>query len=306
MTDIAVVGSANLDVVVPVDRHPGVGETVLGGDHVLVPGGKGANQAVAAARLGAAVALVGRTGDDDAGETLRRSIEGAGVETTHLRRDAVAPSGLALITVGPDGDNAIVVSPGANGRVSPADVAEAAALIGAVPVLLMQLEIPYDAVAAAASRASGTVVLDPAPAPDPGTQIPLTGVDIIVPNETELARISEGLDAPTPDPDSLDELIHAARRIPVETVVVTLGARGALVVDRSTATHVPAPTITPVDTTGAGDAFRAALAVGLLHGADLGAVVAEAVRVGAAAAMRPGAQPAMPTPAEVDELLATS
>ena len=152
---IAVLGSANLDIVIPVPHHPVTGETVMGGDHALVPGGKGANQAVAAARLGADVSFVGRLGSDDAGATLRESLEAAGVDTTFLRDDAGAPSGIALIGVDEAGDNAIVVSPGANGRVGPEDVADAEAVIRDATVLLLQLEVPMEAVAAAARVASG-------------------------------------------------------------------------------------------------------------------------------------------------------
>ena len=299
MTEIAIVGSANLDVVVPVERHPEVGETVLGGDHSLVPGGKGANQAVAAARLGASVALVGRTGVDDAGERLRASIGGAGVDMTHLAEDESAPSGLALITVGPDGDNTIVVSPGANARVCADDIAAAAELLASAPVLLMQLEVPAAAVTAAADAARGVVLLDPAPAPESIPDELLAGIDVLIPNESELASLA-GVDQ---IPDRPDDIAACARRLSVETVVVTLGARGALVVDETGSSHVPAPPVTAVDTTGAGDAFRAALAVGFVRGLDLGAAVDRAVRVGAAATLRPGAQPSMPTERDVDELV---
>tara|TARA_B100000749_G_scaffold86663_1_gene65855 strand:+ start:151 stop:1074 length:924 start_codon:yes stop_codon:yes gene_type:complete len=291
---IAVLGSANLDIVIPVPHHPVTGETVMGGDHALVPGGKGANQAVAAARLGADVSFVGRLGSDDAGATLRESLEAAGVDTTFLRDDAGAPSGIALIGVDEAGDNAIVVSPGANGRVGPEDVADAEAVIRDATVLLLQLEVPMEAVAAAARVASGTVVLNPAPAaPLPDDLLQL--VDVLVPNAIELAQL-----VGTEPPGDVDEVVELARSLPVATVVVTMGAAGALLVTPDDYLVVPAPTIHPVDTTGAGDSFCGALAEALARGVELGTAVERAVHAGAVTATRPGAQPAMPTTADIE------
>ncbi len=300
MTGIVVVGSANLDIVVPVERHPTVGETVLGGDHELIPGGKGANQAVAAARLGASVSMVGRTGEDAAAEILRQSIEGAGVDTRNLVADADAPSGLALITVGPDGDNAIVVSPGANGRVSESDITDARDLLAAADVVLAQLEIPLDAVLAAAAATTGLFVLDPAPAPAglPGSLLEQT--DIVVPNEIELAALL-GINAL---PEEVDAIAEAARQLPTREVVVTIGRRGAVLVGPDGWSHVAAPEVDAVDTTGAGDAFRAALARAIAGGSSRIEAVEWAARVGAVATLRFGAQPAMPTADEVESMLA--
>ena len=182
---VVVIGSANLDIVVPVPHHPVTGETVMGGDHALVPGGKGANQAVAAARQGADVAFVGRVGADDAGTTLRISLEEAGVLTTHLTTDNEAPSGIALIGVDDDGDNAIVVSPGANARVAATDVTAAAPAVADAKVVLLQLEVHVEAVTTAADIATGTVILNPAPAPTGPGSLPLRlldRVDVLVPN----------------------------------------------------------------------------------------------------------------------------
>ena len=302
--EIAVVGSANLDLVVEVATIPVPGETVLGGDLRRIPGGKGANQAVAAARLGRRVAMVGRVGDDDAGTTLRSAMDAAGVDTTWLLNTDNTPSGTALIAVAADGDNAIVVSPGANGRVSSADVASAAGVLGAAAVVLLQLEVPLEAVAAAVRHARGMVVLNPAPAPT--AMLPddlLDGVDVIVPNQTELATLAgyTGLSAiGEVDPDTA---VALARGLPVAAAVVTLGAAGAMVVTPADATHVPAPAVEPADTTAAGDAFCGALADALVDGADLVGATEWAVRVGAAATLRPGAQPSLPTAAEVDRLL---
>ena len=302
--EVAVVGSANLDLVVDVATIPVPGETVLGGDMRRIPGGKGANQAVAAARLGRRVAMIGRVGDDDAGAILRATLDSAGVDTTDLHATADTPSGIALIAVGAGGDNTVVVSPGANGRFSAADVEAANKVVAAANVVLLQLEIPVETVAAAVRCARGTVVLNPAPAP--ATPIPadvLDGVDVLVPNQTELATLAghAGLSAiGAVDPDTA---VALARGLPVAAVVVTLGAAGAMVVTRSEATHVPAPVVAPVDTTAAGDAFCGALADALTDGTSLVDACRWAVRVGAAATLRAGAQPSMPTRAEVDQLL---
>ncbi len=296
--EIVVVGSANLDIVVPVQHHPGAGETVLGGDHRLVPGGKGANQATATSRLGRRVAIVGRVGDDDAGATLRKALDDAGVDTTALLATADAPSGIALISVADDGDNAIVVSPGANARLTPADIAAAGDLITGCDAVLLQFETPMETVAAAARAAAGLVVLNPAPAAalDPAL---LDHVDVLVPNEIELAQLTE-----RPPATDLDEVADQARQLGVTTVVVTLGERGALAIADGTVLHQPAPVIEPVDTTGAGDAFCAALTDGLLRG-RLDTALAWAVRVGAATALRAGAGPSLPTPDEVERLLSS-
>ena len=287
---IAVVGSVNLDVVVPVERHPAPGETVLGGDRVDLPGGKGANQAVAAARLGRDVAIVGRVGADAAGRRLREGLRAEGVDVRHLAEDPDAPSGVALIAVAADGENTIIVSPGANARVSARDVEAARDVLAAAGVTLLQLEIPPEAVAAAVRAAGGTVVLNPAPARalDPAV---LEGVDVLVPNRGEL-----GLLAGAPAPEDAGQAVALARAVPgPRAVVVTLGAAGAVVVEQARVEHVPAPEADAVDATGAGDAFCGALADALSRGAEL----VEAARWGVAAAAlsveRRGAQAGMPT-----------
>ncbi len=291
---VVVLGSANLDIVVPVPHHPVTGETVMGGDHSLVPGGKGANQAVAASRLGATVSFVGRVGPDDAGVTLRESLETAGVDTGLLRVDPDAPTGIALIGVDAAGDNAIVVSPGANGRVGPEDVVDAATVVRDAAVLLLQLEVPMEAVTAAARLATGRVILNPAPAaPLPGDLLEL--VDVLVPNAIELAQLVGAEPA-----DEVDEVAAQARSLPVDTVVVTRGADGALLVTPYDHLVVPAPTIHPVDTTGAGDSFCGALAEALARGVELSVAVERAVHAGAVTATRPGAQPAMPTTSDIE------
>jgi ribokinase len=277
---IAVVGSINLDVVVEVARHPAPGETVIGGDRRELPGGKGANQAVAAARLGATVALVGRVGADDTGRRLRDGLAGEGVDVEHVLVDPEAPTGMALIAVDGAGENTIVVSPGANARVGAADVEPARDVLASAAVTLVQHEVPEDAVAAAIAAAGGTVVLNPAPA-----RRIVAAVDVLVPNLGEL----EALAGRAGDPVELARGLEAAR-----AVVVTLGAEGAVVVDGDHAERVAAPRVEAVDTTGAGDAFCGALAQALDSGADLVEAARWAARAAAASVTRLGAQGGMP------------
>jgi ribokinase len=293
--DVLVVGSLNLDVVVPVDRHPAPGETVLGGDHAQLPGGKGANQAVAVARLGRSVAMVGRVGADDPGRRLRAALEAEGVDVRHLRDDPHAPSGLAMISVTDGGENTIVVSPGANGRVGADDIADAAGMLAAARVTLIQLEIPPAAVAAAVAAAGGTLVLNPAPARrlDAGL---LRRVDVLVPNRSELALLA-GADVPERAGDAAG---LAARLDGPRAVVVTLGADGAVVRDESGAAHLPAPAVDAVDATGAGDAFCGALSDALAGGAALVEAARWGVRAASVSVTRPGAMAAMPTRAELE------
>lgn len=296
--EIVVVGSCNLDLVVGVEHVPLVGETVLGGDLQQIPGGKGANQAVAAARLGRAVSMVGRVGDDDAGVRLRGSLEAEGIDAATVLTTPDVPSGVAFIAVQADGDNSIVVSPGANGHVTPDDVV-AADVVAAAPVLLLQAEIPLAATIEAARVAQGLVIWNPAPAPRDGVPLELLeSVDVLVPNQTELALLA-GHAGPVGPP----EAIRLASQLPAASVVVTLGSKGALAVAGGDAVHVPAPDVRPVDTTAAGDSFCGALADRLFAGDDLVAAVRWAVRVGAATTLRAGAQPSLPTPAEVAALV---
>ena len=291
--EVAVVGSLNLDLVVRVARLPGPGETVSGGDVFRNPGGKGANQAVAAARLGRRVAMVGRVGDDGAGRDLLGSLEADAVDTSQVRVVNGVPSGTALITVSEDGENQIVVSPGANARLTPDDVAAAGTALRTAAVTLLQLEVPLETVAAAARAATGTVVLNPAPV-RALPQVLLAEVDVLVPNRVELAQLAGG-----PLPEKVEAAVALAGRLAARAVVVTLGADGALVVERGQASHVPAVPVTAVDTTAAGDAFCGGLADALATGATLQDAARRAVRVAAAACLRPGAQASLPTSAEL-------
>lgn len=292
--EVVVVGSANLDIVVSVPHHPVTGETVLGGDHLQIAGGKGANQAIASSRLGRSTAFIGCVGDDPPAATLRDALDGAQVNTSGLLTNTRTPTGLAMIAVDRSGDNAIVVSPGANATLTPAHIATAP-YISDAPIVLLQLEIPMDTVVAAATMATGRVILNPAPASTLPPEA-LAAADLIVPNEIELAMLTD-----SPTIDALADVERAARKLDCD-VVVTLGARGALVLADGLATHVPAPKVTPVDTTAAGDSFCAALADGILRGSVIEAT-RWAVRVGAATTLRPGASSSLPTPQEVEELL---
>jgi ribokinase len=294
--EVAVVGSLNLDLVVRVPRLPGPGETVAGDDMFRNPGGKGANQAVAAARLGRRVAMVGRVGDDDAGRQLLASLADAAVDTSQVEALPGVPSGTALITVSSDGENQIVISPGANARLTPDDVAAAGAALDAAAVTLLQLEVPLDAVAAAARAAGGRVVLTPAPAQALPDGL-LGDVDVLVPNRPELAQLTG-----EPVPETVEEAVALAGRLPARAVVVTLGADGALVVEDGQASHVPAVPVRAVDTTAAGDAFCGGLADALAAGASLEDAARRAARVAAAACRRPGAQASLPTPTELRDL----
>ena len=297
-TDVAVVGSCNLDLVVNVDAIPLVGQTVLGGDLARIPGGKGANQAVAASRLGYSASFIGRIGDDDIGKFLKQCLEDDGVDTSFLFETEDVPSGVAMIAVQADGDNSIVVSPGANARLIPEDV-ENIPFLDTATVVLTQSEIPIETVIATGRNASGIFVWNPAPAPEEIVPLELLDVvDVLVPNQTELSLL-----AATGPIDSVEKAISAAQTLPCASVDVTLGADGAVVIANNNAAHVPAPFVRPVDTTGAGDAFCAALAGGLSQGNDLIASVEQAVRVGAATTLVAGAQSSLPTPEQVTERL---
>ncbi|GGV24217.1 ribokinase [Actinomadura cremea] len=295
MWEVVVVGSVNADLVVGVDRRPAPGETVLGSDLVVHPGGKGANQAVAAARLGGRTGIVGRVGDDAHAGLLRDALAADGVDLAHLATTP-GPSGVALITVGPDGDNSIIVSPGANARLTPADVAAAREMIAGAAVVSFQLEVPLPAVQAAArtaAAAGGRVVLNLSPpAPVPTDLLALC--DPLVVNEHEAAYLLGGAERGGPAATAAALLQRGPR-----SVVVTLGADGVLVADASGTTAVPSPEVEAVDTTGAGDAFTAALCLRLARGDALRDAAAYAARAGAAAVRKPGAQPSYPTPAEL-------
>lgn len=290
---VAVVGSANQDIVVPVTRHPGLGETVLGGDHLRAGGGKGANQAVACARLGARTYFIGCVGDDDIGRALLRALDAEGVDTTATRVVAGVPSGLALIVVAEDGENTIVVSPGANAQLRAQDLP--VDLLAGADALLVQLEIPVPTVAAAVEAAEGLVVCNPAPAA-PLPEATLAATDILVPNRSELAVLA-GVER---EPVTLDEVVDLARSVSGPgAIVVTLGVDGAAILEGDAVHHVPAHRVAAVDATAAGDSFCGALTVARATGADLRTATQEAVAAAAITVTRRGAQPSLPTRAEM-------
>ncbi|MEW6252966.1 MAG: ribokinase [Planctomycetota bacterium] len=298
---VVVVGSANMDLVVRAAEIPSAGQTVLGRDFHRIPGGKGGNQAVAAARLGARVAFVGRVGADEFGRSLRDALESEQINCTRLLETPGAPSGVALIVVADAGENAICVAAGANGRLSPADIDAAEELIATARVCVLQLEIPLDTAvrAAALARRHGVeVVLDPAPAP---AALPpeLLAVDILTPNTSEAARLI-GMPCLGDAPARAAVQLHACG---AKAVVMKLGHAGAYLSAPPVERLFPAHSVQVVDTTAAGDAFTAGLAVARAAGHSLEEAVCFANAAGALACTRLGAQPSLPHRAEVEALV---
>jgi ribokinase len=296
---VTVVGSLNEDVLIAVSRLPGRGETVVARGLARAPGGKGANQAAAAGRLGPGVHMVGRIGDDAVADRQLAALAEARVNVSRVRRTPGVPTGSATIPVEDgSGENLIVVVPGANGRLTPEDADVDP--VRRADVVLLQLEVPLETVVAAAGAASGTVVLTPAP-PRPLPAELLARVDVLVPNEHELAQLA-GTEPGAREPA---ELIALARRVTARAVVVTLGARGALVVPGGggPALLQPPPPVRPVDTTGAGDCFSGALAQALAGGAGLPAAVRYAATAAALSTTGPGARGGLPDDDAVQALL---
>jgi ribokinase len=292
MTHIAVLGSTNMDLVAYVTKAPQRGETVTGREFRTIPGGKGANQAVAAARAGADVSLIGAVGADAFGSQLRSTLEHSGVDTDHLRTTE-GPSGTAHIVVDDEGGNAIVVIPGANGTVTalaPGDEG----LIAAADALLLQLEIPLNAVLAgaeAARRHGVRTLLTPSPVQPLSSQL-LASVDLLVPNEHEAAALTGVTDPREAAAALLDQ---------VQQVVVTLGAAGSLYAARGAEpVTVPAPQVSAVDSTGAGDTFVGTLAVALAEGREMPEALEWASAAAALSVQRPGASSSMPYRSEID------
>ena len=298
---VVVVGSLNADLVTRAPRLPRPGETVLGGSFQIVPGGKGGNQAAAAARLGAPVVLIGRVGDDAFGHLLREALRKSGVSLDLVRVDGEAATGTAQIVVAESGENAIVVAPGANERVSADDVRAAAPVWHTAAVVVAQLEVPLATVAAtvqAAAPHAVPVILNAAPVrPLPRTL--LDGVRWLVVNEVEAEQLSG---CPV---QSVADAVRAARALPrgEQKIVVTLGAAGAVLVDGDVALHARAPQVKVVDTTAAGDAFVGALATAVRDGLRAEDALCRAVAAGSLACTRLGAQPSLPERAAVDRLV---
>ncbi|CAD6538574.1 Ribokinase [Paraburkholderia hiiakae] len=297
---VAVVGSLNMDLVARAPRLPAPGETLAGSAFAQVPGGKGGNQAVAAARLGAQVAMVGRVGADSNGETLRAGLVTEGIDCNALETSAAAPTGVALIIVDDASQNAIVIVAGSNGEVTPETIARHEAVLAQADVVVCQLETPTDAVAAAltaARRLRKITILNPAPATGPLPAQWLALIDYLVPNELEAATLT-GLPASTPEEAARAAL--ALREAGARNVLVTLGAQGVCaLLDGAAPAHLPAPRVNAVDTTAAGDTFIGALAARLAAGAPALEAIAFALHAASVSVTRAGAQPSIPTLAEL-------
>ncbi|MHB9026002.1 MAG: ribokinase [Armatimonadota bacterium] len=294
---LLVIGSTNTDMVIDVPKLPGPGETVLGGEFRLTPGGKGANQAVAAARAGGQVTFLTALGDDAFGAESRRRFAAEGIDTRDISTKTGTPSGVALIMVDARGENLIAVAPGANSQLTPEDVDAAADAFAGARMVILQLEIPSDTVMRAVSRAQCPVLLNPAPMPADGLpDALLRQVSILTPNEHELRALA-------PDAPSVEAAAEQVLGRGPRALVVTRGARGAAVFTREESFEVPALPVTAVDTVGAGDCFSACLGVALAEGRQLRDAVHFAVTAAALSVTKPGAQAAMPTRDEIERKL---
>jgi len=297
---IVVVGSINIDLVARAERIPLAGETVRGSDFQMHPGGKGANQAVAAARLGYPVRIIGSVGSDTFGEKLRAQLVQSGVDTSRVRT-CEGPSGVAVIAVASNGENAIVVTPGANALVSPNNIDENADTIREAGVVLAQLEIPFETVqhlGKLCARLNVPLILDPAPARVLPTEL-LEQVSWLTPNETEIGQCLPETETASGRKNT-SEILEALVSLVARGVVLKMGSRGVCVAAKGgVRKQIDAFPVTAVDTTGAGDAFNGAFAVGLMMGKSPLESAQFAVAASAVSVTRAGAQPSMPTMEEV-------
>ena len=291
---IAVLGSANMDVVTEVAHIPRPGETVLGRSVRRYPGGKGANQAVAAARLGGPVAFFGKVGVDAFGDELLASLENDGIDVTAVERDPALPTGQATILVDEAGENAIACTPGANGAVDADYVDRVFDRLCAADVILLQFEIPLASIAHLLARLPSDrplVIVDPAPAQDVSI-LPLERIDILTPNQSELLALTH-----------VDDVPSAARSLlaqGVRAVICKAGEEGAYWIAEDTV-HLPAPTVKAIDTTAAGDAFNGALACAITH-QPIEEAIRWAISAGSLSTTKPGAQPSLPKRESVEKL----
>ena len=298
---VAVVGSINMDLVVQSDRLPGPGENVMGSAFRMVPGGKGANQAVAAARMGAHTCLVGSVGLDTFGENLLAGLADNAVDVSGVKRDPASPTGVALIVVDAVGENRIIIVGGANGKLGTEDVLQHRQALVDADVILLQLEIPYDTVEAVIQLArehSVPVILDAGP-PCESVREAFFEVDVLSPNEVEAEAL---VGMPISDLITAEAAGQQILARGAGAAVIKLGAKGAMLVTEKGGQHFPAFDVDPVDTTAAGDAFTASLAVQLARGGDIEDAVGYANAAGAIAVTKFGAQPSVPTLQEVESL----
>lgn len=300
VSKIVVVGSANIDMVVRVDNIPRLGETVIGGEFIRARGGKGANQAVAAARLGAEVTFVTCLGRDEFGLSSASAYQAEGINTQYIKWEDTIPSGVALIMVNRSGENIIAVAPGANSLLSSFDILKAEEAFRNAQIVLLQLEVPLEAITKAiglANKYQVKIILNPAPAMLLPEKI-LRSVDVLTPNENELNLLA-GTDLGRDLSRIQDYTNHAG----INTLIVTISAEGALVFTDRIAHHVPGFQVNAIDTVAAGDAFNGALAVALSRGDSLLDSVRYANAVGGISVTRIGAQPSLPTQIEVERFM---
>ncbi|TDO00079.1 ribokinase [Sunxiuqinia elliptica] len=301
MKKILVVGSSNTDMVIKTRKFPAPGETILGGRFFMNPGGKGANQAVAARRLGGIVSFVGKIGNDIFGKQAMQLLEDEGIRIDFVATDSDHPSGVAMITVDAEGENSIVVAPGSNGTLSPKDVDQATTELNDADLVLLQLETPLDTVAYIAEKANSLgkkVVLNPAPAPaSPLPDALYKNLFIITPNETE-AELLTGIRAT--DESSAQLAAEALRAKGVDIVIITMGASGAFLLSPTHSEMIPAPVVKAVDTTAAGDTFNGALVVAISEGLELPEAVRFASQAASLSVTKIGAQSSIPYRKEVE------
>jgi ribokinase len=300
--DIVVVGSLNMDMVIKVEKRPRTGETILGKDFFMSPGGKGANQAYAASLLGGSVSMIGCIGSDIFGDSLKNHLDKGGVDTSYIKRVEKKSSGMAFITLEKDGNNSIIVAPGANAEVTPEMIQEREEVLANAKLLIVQLEIPFLSVYEAvkiAKKYNVPVLLDPAPAQQLPSEL-LQHIDYITPNETEIFQLTgiEVTDTKTAQVASI-KLIEKG----VKTVFVKMGEKGVTVVNSNRSSYIEGHKVQAVDTTGAGDSFAGAVGVALVQGMDVWTAAYYGNAVAAITVTRKGAQNAMPTKDEVQKFL---
>lgn len=301
---ILIIGSLNVDMVIEMKNMPVVGETVLGTKLTYIPGGKGANQACAAAKLGGDVVMLGCVGEDDFGDIQKNNLSGCGVDTNYFKRSKKKGTGTASIYVDECGNNSIVVVAGANQECDIAYLQEHDDVIKACDYVILQMEIPYDAISYAVKRAKElgkAVILNPAPAPEELPEGILEQLDYITPNETELMKLCRR------EGETIEDFAEGAKALlqkGVKNVLVTLGERGALLVNEESAEIFPTRKVVSVDTTAAGDCFNGAFAVALAEGKGPREAVIFANAASSIAVTRNGAQTSIPDREEADEVLA--